>query len=138
MSIQLPVVIWTIINFALLCVILEFLLFKPMYAFMHARKEKLESARAKRAEAEKEFDARAEQRNATAKAMAMKLANDRDKAIEYARTKALERMAQAVDEAAADREKGIQLNEEAIHASREQLDGAIDTLARAFADRLVG
>ncbi|MBQ0109644.1 MAG: hypothetical protein KBS44_05140, partial [Clostridiales bacterium] len=45
MSIQLNVVIWTVINFCLLMLVLNFLLFKPLLAFMDKRNAKIENAK---------------------------------------------------------------------------------------------
>lgn len=56
MTIQFSVVIWTIINFALLYLVLNFLLFKPMLKHMDERNAKIEQGRAavaKRQEEEK-------------------------------------------------------------------------------------
>lgn len=47
MTIQYEVVIWTLINFALLCAVLHFLLFKPMLKTMDARQSKIDRGRAK-------------------------------------------------------------------------------------------
>lgn len=52
MNIQISVTLWTVICFVLLMVILRNLLFKPMLRVMDARREKIESAAAKKAERE--------------------------------------------------------------------------------------
>lgn len=54
MSIQLSVIIWTVICFFVLILILDNLLFKPMLELMDSRKEKIESARAKKAKADED------------------------------------------------------------------------------------
>ncbi len=53
MSIQISVVIWTVICFLLLMVILRNLLFKPVLEVMDKRRERIEKAREKQAEIEK-------------------------------------------------------------------------------------
>lgn len=50
MSIQISVTIWTIICFGILMLVLNKLLFRPMLAFMDARREKTERARREREE----------------------------------------------------------------------------------------
>lgn len=50
MSIQISVVIWTIICFILLMIILNNLLFKPVLEIMDKRREKIAAAKAKKAE----------------------------------------------------------------------------------------
>lgn len=50
MTIQLPIVVWTVICFLLLMLILKNLLFKPVFEVMDKRKEKLRKAKEKQAE----------------------------------------------------------------------------------------
>lgn len=45
MTVQLPVVIWTVVNFLILFAVLHFLLFKPMLKTMDARGEKVRHGR---------------------------------------------------------------------------------------------
>ena len=57
MNFQLSVIIWTVICFLILMAILKNLLFEPVLKVLDGRKEKLEAARAKRAETEKKRSA---------------------------------------------------------------------------------
>lgn len=50
MTIQISIVVWTIICFLLLMLILKNLLFKPLLSLMDKRKERIEKAQAKKAE----------------------------------------------------------------------------------------
>ena len=50
MTVQLPVLLWTVICFCLLMVILDRLLFRPMLAFMDQRQERIDRAMQKKAE----------------------------------------------------------------------------------------
>ncbi len=50
MTIQLPILLWTIITFCLAMVILDRLLFRPMLAMMDQRQEKIDRANARKAE----------------------------------------------------------------------------------------
>lgn len=52
MTIQLPVLLWTVINFCLFALILNCLLFKPILAFMDRRQARIDAAKAKKAEYE--------------------------------------------------------------------------------------
>ncbi|MBR4880459.1 MAG: hypothetical protein IKU19_00910 [Clostridia bacterium] len=52
MSIQISVVIWTVICFILMVVILNNLLYKPVLSVMDKRREKIAAAKAKKAERE--------------------------------------------------------------------------------------
>ena len=52
MSVQLSVVIWTVINFCILMLVLWKLLFKPTLAFMDKRAEKIRRVRDEKAELE--------------------------------------------------------------------------------------
>ncbi len=53
MTIQLPILLWTVITFCLAMVILNKLLFRPMFAMMDKRQEKIDHAKAKIAENKK-------------------------------------------------------------------------------------
>ncbi len=53
MTIQLPILLWTVITFCLAMVILNWLLFRPMFAMMDKRQEKLDRANARKAEIER-------------------------------------------------------------------------------------
>ena len=64
MTIQLSVVIWTIINFALLYLVLNFLLFKPMLKFMDERNAKIEQGKTAVAKKEAALKAKAEEKAA--------------------------------------------------------------------------
>ncbi len=61
MTIQLPILLWTVITFCLAMVILNRLLFRPMLAMMDKRQEKIDRANAKKAEIERRM-AEAEER----------------------------------------------------------------------------
>lgn len=52
MTIQLPILLWTVICFCLLILILNNLLFKPMLAFMDKRNQRIADAARKKAEYE--------------------------------------------------------------------------------------
>ena len=56
MSIQLSVIIWTVICFLLLMVILHNWLFKPVLEVMEKRRSRIENAKAKQIEAQKLLD----------------------------------------------------------------------------------
>ncbi len=64
MTIQISVVIWTIINFVLLYLVLNFLLFKPMLKFMDERNAKIEQGKTAVAEKQAKLKAKAEEKAA--------------------------------------------------------------------------
>ncbi len=57
MTIQLSVVVWTVINFSLLMVILHHLLFKPVLRVLDQRKQRIQAAHEKKAAAEQQASA---------------------------------------------------------------------------------
>ncbi len=87
MSVQLSVVIWTVINFCILMLVLWKLLFKPTLAFMDKRAEKIRRVRDEKAELEAASAAEAakaaaesagkKEREAAAKAAARDLSSKR-------------------------------------------------------------
>ena len=50
MTVQLPILLWTVITFCLLMLILNHFLFRPMLAFMDKRQEKIDRAAHKKEE----------------------------------------------------------------------------------------
>ena len=103
MTIQISVIIWTVICFILLMLILNNLLFKPLLDIMDKRREKIEAARAKRAEydrviaenkklsAEKKAEHEADSRRLI-KERVEKLRSDQKKAVEAAKEVRLQRL----------------------------------------------
>ena len=137
MTIQVPVLLWTIICFAGAMLILHHLLFKPLLRVMDARRSRMEKAAEKKAEYErlaaereaawKEQQAAflaAEQKRRRSEAEAAREAGK--KAVEAARAKKL----QATD--------AFRIETETEHARiLEALEVHADALAAAFAERVI-
>ena len=64
MTIQLPILLWTLITFALTMLVLQKLLFRPMLSFMDKRQEKIDRAKAIRESRAAEMQAAEEQTEA--------------------------------------------------------------------------
>ena len=137
MTIQPSILIWTLISFALLMLILDRLLFRPMLSFMDARNERIEAAVQKKeaderalSEAEAELAARREQ-------ALLRTAEIAETEIADAKVRAKRMIAKAE----ADRETRMEVcRNEITLKSRELetgLENGIDRLAKAFADKLV-
>ena len=137
MSIQISVVIWTIICFILLMLILNNLLFKPVLSVMDKRREKIDAARAKKAEreniiaenerltAEKKAEHEANEKKLI-KERVEKVSSDRRKAVEAAKEVRLKRLDETRKKTDAE-EKEI-LSKLSTHA---------EELAVMLADRIV-
>ena len=137
MTIQPSILIWTLISFALLMLILDRLLFRPMLSFMDARNERIDAAMEKKAaderalsEAEAELAARREQ-------ALVRTAEIAETEIADAKVRAKRMIAKAET----DRETRMEAcRSEITRKSRELEKGlgdGVDRLARAFADKLV-
>lgn len=137
MTIQPSILIWTLICFALLMVILDRLLFRPMLSFMDARSERIAAAARKKEEYERalretetELAARREQAAAQTAAMAVTEIAD-------ARVRARSMIAKAEKE----RENRIEESRTEISAKTHELetglDDGVDRLAKAFVEKLV-
>ncbi len=137
MTIQPSILIWTLISFALLMLILDRLLFRPMLSFMDARNERIEAAVQKKeaderalSEAEAELAARREQ-------ALLRTAEIAETEIADAKVRAKRMIAKAE----ADRETRMEAcRNEITLKSRELetgLEDGVDRLAKAFADKLV-
>ena len=93
MTIQISVVIWTIICFVLLMLILNNLLFKPVLDIMDKRREKIAAAKAKKAERESliaENERLVAEKKAEHKANEKKLIKERVEKVQSDRKKAVE------------------------------------------------
>ncbi len=132
MTIQLPVLLWTVICFVMLMLILSRLLFRPLLAFMDRREERIRSAARTLEEHEK---ARRDAEEA--------LARFREEEAERADRLAKEAAARAGKEAAAVLASAAAEQERAVEACRLSLaeekktlekaaDDKADELARAF------
>ncbi len=137
MTIQLPILLWTLITFALAMLVLNRLLFRPMLAFMDKRQEKIDRAKAvlaERADAQKAAEAQTEANRKEAQHKNAELA-----AAEIRDAKA--RADGIVKKAEAEREAVLSAcREESQYRAKELSDAVtenVDTLARALCDRLL-
>lgn len=65
MSINVSEVIWTIFNFCVLCVLLNFFLYRPIIRFMDQRRERVEAGKKEKDEAEQQLQDCQQQLQAT-------------------------------------------------------------------------
>lgn len=136
MTVQISVVIWTVINFLLLMLILNQLLFKPMLRFMDARKEKIDSAKNELAEAHSAREAELRRRSE------LREASRRRAMLEAAAAAEAQKHADAAELSCAKKEYESKLWEEEARirdegeAIKAQLCEKLDELATAFAHRL--
>lgn len=136
MTIQVSVLIWTVICFCVLMLILNRLLFKPLLAFMDERSARIRRAKEKKALREKTLADREAQREAE-KEQARLAADAQAKAV----LEAAEQAAQAAV-AAAEEQRLCRVQDETAALEREnlimneKLSGIADDLARSFAERL--
>ncbi len=137
MTVQLSVLVWTVICFCLCMLILNNLLFKPMLAFMDKRKEKIDAAHERKAEIEKaqrDYEVNLETRREQFLLSEAKRAED---AVRSAMEKAEER----VRDAECEKENRIELAKTDVEIEKselsEKLDKSVDELAQAFVTRIV-
>ena len=137
MTIQVSVLIWTIICFCLLMLILNKLLFKPLLAVMDARQAKIDGAREKK-ESHAHLCAQAEKDMEERRALQEK---------QWAE-EASQAVASAQEAADAQLSAAQEQNEQVLEAYREtlasesaelksKLDAGLEALASTFADRLL-
>ena len=137
MSVKISDIIWTVICFGLFTLVINLLLFKPMLRFMDARKERLEKARAHKAELESLAAERDAERELKAAEEARLLAENGRERLRLASEKAKQELK--------DFEAAL-LNEEAAARDAVKLSGletdaklnaAIDRMAEAYTNRLI-
>ena len=88
MTIQLPILLWTLITFALTMLVLQKLLFRPMLSFMDKRQAKIDRAKAIRESRAAEMQAAEEQTEANRRAAQHKNAELAAQEIRDAKTRA--------------------------------------------------
>ena len=136
MTIQISVLIWTVICFCLLMLILDRLLFRPMHSFMDARSERIRLAREKKAGLEARLAAQEAEHSAAVEAARLACEHEAQEKLAFARREA----AAAVEAAEAERFERIHQTKAAIETERkemtEKLSGGVDDLARSFAEKL--
>lgn len=137
MTIQLSVVIWTVICFCLLMLILNRLLFRPLLKFMDARQEKIDLAAQKR-KADEEALAKAElalaERNArNAELTAAKIREECARARADA-DRELSALRQTTQQAT-EKKKADLVSES--HLFDHRLESGLESLAQAFVAKFV-
>lgn len=120
MTLQPSVMIWTIINFCLLMLVLDRLLFRPLFKVMDAREEKI--GRVRRAAAERE----------EARIRAAAEAEERQNALAAeAERSRLERLARARAEAAAAEDRAREEGKARVAAWEKQVSEEEETLQKS-------
>lgn len=132
MTIQLPVLIWTVICFLLLMLILDRLLFRPMLSFMDERKARIDRA-AEKAAAEKMLAEAEEKRRNDAIEAEKLLAAEKEDLLAAAASHAKE----IVETAQKTKEKRIDAYEAVLADEADSLCAELDRKLGTAADTLV-
>ncbi len=136
MTIQLSVLIWTIICFCLLMLILNKLLFGPMLRFMDARQERIQRAREKQQQDQAACEeARLALQEAQAEAEKLRTRQE-EQLVAQAREKAEQQLAQAREAHEQEIAAYARTLEQERSELKTKLDASVDTLAIAYANRL--
>lgn len=137
MTIQISVTIWTVICFILMMLVLNNLLFKPILTLMDKRRERIDAAKAKKAEYEllsAENERLASEKMAEYEANGKKLIKERVEKVQTDRRKAVEAAKEVrlkrLDES---REKTVAEEKEIL----SKLSSHAEELAVMLADRIV-
>lgn len=137
MTIQISVVLWTVICFCLAMLILDKLLFKPLFAVMDKRNARISAADVSARERERELEERRESaRLAAEEALADRRRQARealDKA-EHEAAAALQAERELCRSRIIERESELASESDALET---ELEKGIESLAEAFAERIV-
>ena len=137
MTIQISVLLWTVITFCILMFFLNKFLFKPLLAFMDAREKKIASARERREKAALALETaerEAEQRRRAAEKQARDAAAA---AILDAKRLAAKQTAEAENKYALLLEQRRSEMETEKRELQQNLDAGMDDLVTAFVQKLV-
>lgn len=138
MTVQLPVVLWTVICFCLLIVILDRLLFRPMLTFMDRREEKIRRAAERREADERALRDAQEALRQFRRGEAEHTEALARETVDAARREADAKIAEAAAQGARDVEEcraGLSAEAETL---AQQLDKRTEELARAYLSALTG
>lgn len=137
MTIQLPIFLWTLITFALMMLVLQKLLFRPMLLHMDNRQARIDRAKAIQESRAAEIQAAEEQSEANRRAAQHKNAELAAQEIRNAKKRAdgIVKKAKTEEEIAlaACRRESLYREKELSDA----LDEKVDTLSHALCDRLL-
>lgn len=137
MGLQLSVVIWTVVNFLLLMLLLNKLLFKPVLTFMYERQRRIEEGVLQGENAKK---AQKEQRKGLQEALSERLKREQQKTEDYAAS-CREDMKKAVNAHEAESDRKREEVRERLRREREQFEGYLHIdmpeLTSALAERLL-
>ena len=137
MTLQPSLIIWTVICFCVLMFILNKLLFKPLLAFMDARKEKVTKARERAEEIMRERSERSAALQAVREAELLAESEKRNKEIEQFKAFAENELKNTESE---NRAKLEALSEQIGTSDNETYEASassMDKMAEAFAERLL-
>ncbi len=138
MTVQLPVLLWTVICFGALILILYFLLFKPMLSFMDRREERISRAAERDAEHRRALEEAQEARKRFQEEEKAHIAALSAKALSGAKKDADRLLADAARENAAFLERSRDEMTQESEEIRGALDKNAEELARAWLSSLIG
>ncbi len=137
MTLQPSLIIWTVICFCVLMFILNKLLFKPLLAFMDARKEKVAKARERAEEIMRERSERSAALQAVREAELLAESEKRNKEIEQFKAFAENELKKTESENRAKLEALSEQIGTSDNETYEAIASSMDKMAEAFAERLL-
>lgn len=137
MTLQPSLIIWTVICFCVLMFILDKLLFKPLLAFMDARKEKVAKARERAEEIMRERSERSAALQAVREAELLAESEKRSKEIEQFKAFAENELKNTESENRAKLEALSEQIGTSDNETYEAIASSMDKMAEAFAERLL-
>lgn len=137
MTIQISIVVWTVICFLVLMLILKNLLFKPVLEVMDSRKEKIQRAQAKKAEEERLIAAHQQMLEEKRSA----LAKEQQKQIKAEAEKIRQESKQTIEQAKQDRLLEMEQYRTKTAEDHEEICAVLaphtKELAAVFADKII-
>ncbi|MBO6061655.1 MAG: hypothetical protein J6P98_06045 [Clostridia bacterium] len=137
MNLQPSLIIWTVICFCLFMLVFDRLLLRPLLSHMDARRERIDSARRRKAELEAEREREREERLSAAE-NARREALDAANA-EYAlkRRETEEELKRFSEKLAKEADTKKLEDERLFETERGLIEGALDDIASAYAEKLI-
>lgn len=136
MTIQLPILLWTVISFCVLMLVLDRLLFRPLLAFMDARSAKIARAQAAREAADRARQDAQHAAEEAHQAAEKRARDDAQSALEAARCSAAQetvKREQAYAEKLAETKTEMEAERQAMV---KKLDAGMEELVSAFVRKL--
>lgn len=137
MNLQPSLIIWTVICFCLFMLVFDRLLLRPLLSHMDARRERIDSARRRKAELEAEREREREERLSAAENARREALDAANAEYSLKKREAEEELKRFSEKLAKEADTKKLEDERLFETERGLIEGALDDIASAYAEKLI-